>query len=84
MRYGITIDNGDGYSADLPDRFDTREAAESAGEDWLLQFYADNEVAPEDRDDDPAGFDVFEDDSDEDREETEGDAHERMTRECRP
>ena len=84
MRYGVTIDNGASYSADLPGRFDTREAANDAGKDWLAQFYADNDVSPEAQEDDAAGYDVFEDASDEDREETEGEAHERMTRECRP
>jgi len=59
VRYGITIDNGTSYSAALPDRFDTEEKAKAFGESWLSQFYLDNSIAPEDQEDDEAGFDVF-------------------------
>jgi hypothetical protein len=58
--YTVTIDNGADYSAELHQQFDTYEAAEDFGNDWLKQFFFDNNIAPEDQDFDEAGFDVNE------------------------
>ena len=57
IRYGITIDNGVDYSADLLERFNTEEDAESYGKTWLDQFYVDNGIV--DAENCGAGFDVF-------------------------
>jgi hypothetical protein len=59
-KYKVSIDNGANYCGGLPGTFDTYKDAEDAGNDWLQQFYIDNDILPEDQEDDEAGFDVHE------------------------
>ena len=60
LKYGISIDNGASYSADLPERFDTLQDASVAGEEWLIQFYYDNGFStPEQQEECGAGFEIF-------------------------
>ncbi len=59
--YTVSIDNGADYVGPLyPATYATEQLAEDAGNDWLEQFYCDNGILDDDREDCEAHFDIYE------------------------